>query len=726
MTEPIQLDTAKRLQTVLAYAKRGWFVFPCHEINQAGNCSCPRGPDCGSPGKHPRTDHGFKNATIEPDAIRKWHARWPSANWAIDCGRSRLAVVDVDPRNGGDDTLADLEKRHAELPQTVRACTGGGGQHYLYAFPDTLTPEGQPDVVPSSVLGQGIDLKAMGGYVIAAPSSHVSGRSYAWDSGGHPRDTAVATLPAWIRALAGSRGTEQYEQGGAVAEGYLGAAFEAAGWLGRSLGHDKAAARCPWEDEHSAGTRYDSSTIIFAPTKGYRVGWFWCSHSHCQRRRSLKDILAQLPGPARSRARELLKLDEQYSPETEEARRSEPATIEESPDQDWTRLLRRNQEGQITKDAGNAALILANLDDWRGCLEYDEFADRVRWARPVPDLTGLAAPAPGDDLSDHHVLYVHHWLAKKRRVAFAKQAIQDALEAAAKRNVRHPVRDYLQSLAWDHVPRASTWLHRYLGAPDEPYVHATGRWWLISAVARVLNPGCQADHLLVLEGEQGAGKSTAARILGGDFFLASLPDITSKDAAAVLQGHWIVEIGELDAFRGAAGTRVKDWVTRTVDSYRPAYGRFTVRRARQCVFIGTTNEGNYLADATGGRRFWPVRCRGLDREALTADRAQIWAEAKHYYDMGEEYHPSAELLPAIVEAQEDRYVGDEWERRIAEWVGERDGVSVGDVLAGAINLEPAKWDKSAQTRAGICLKRIGLYPRQRRIDGIKVRRYERP
>lgn len=718
MNEPIAFDVAKKEKTVLAYAARGWHVFPCHEINQAGNCSCSKGPDCGNPGKHPRTEQGFKNATTEPDTIRKWLKRWPTANWAIACGASRLAVVDVDPRNGGDDTLVELERRHAELPHTIRACTGGGGQHYLYAM-----PEG--DDVPSGVPGLGIELKATGGYIIVAPSSHVSGRSYAWDSGGHPRDTALATLPTWIRALVGHRDSKQYEQGGAVTEGFLGAAFEAAGWLGRGVGIDKAAVRCPWEDEHSIGTRFDSSTVIFAPTKGYRVGWFWCSHGHCQRTRTLKDVLATLPEAAKALARQALKLDDQYNPELEEAARAAPATIEETTDE-WTRLLRRNQEGQITKDAGNAALILANLEEWRGCLEYDEFADRVRWARPVPDMPGLAAPRPGDDLSDHHVLYVHHWLAKKRRVAFSKQSIQDALEAAAKLNTRHPVRDYLDSLRWDGTRRAATWLRDYLGAPDEDYVHATGRWWLISAVARIMNPGVQADHLLVLEGDQGSGKSTAVGILGGDWFLASLPDITSKDAAAVLQGHWIVEIGELDAFRGAAGTRVKDWVTRRVDSYRPAYGRFTVRRARQCVFIGTTNEGNYLTDATGARRFWPVRCRGLQREDLQRDRSQIWAEALTYYEAGEEFHPSAELLPAISEQQEERYAGDEWERQIGAWIGDRSDFTVGEILAGALSLEPSKWDRSAQIRAGICLKRLGLVPRQRWMGGVKVRRYERP
>lgn len=716
VTEPIQFDEAKRQQGLLAYAKRGWHVFPCYEINEQGNCACSKGPACGNPGKHPRTPSGFKNASTDPEQIREWLRRWPRANWAIACGASRLAVVDVDPRNNGDETLAALEKAYAPLPDTIRACTGGGGQHYLYAF-----PEGED--IQSSVLGLGIDLKATGGYIMVPPSNHVSGRSYLWDAGGHPRDLPQpAEAPQWILTLIGTKDAKQYEASGAVVDGFLGAAFEAAGWLGRSLGADKQAARCPWEDEHSTGSRFDSSTVLFGPTQGFKVGWFWCSHGHCQRARTLKDVLAQLPDGAKAKAREKLGLDALYNPEEEEAARQKTQSIQ-SLSEDWAKLLRRNAEGFITRDAGNAALLLANLEEWRGCLEYDSFADRMRWVRPVPDLHGLPAPKPGDELADHHVLYVHHWLAKLRGIAFTKQAIQDALELAAKANERHPLRDWLASLQWDRKPRAATWLTRYLGAPDDPYTHAVGRWWLISAVARIFSPGCQADHLVVLQGGQGAGKSTAARILGGEFFLANLPDITNKDAAAVLQGHWIVEIGELDAFRGAAGTRVKDWVTRTVDSFRPAYGRFTIRRSRSSVFIGTTNEEHFLLDATGARRFWPVTVSTLAREELQSDRAQIWAEAKHYYDAGEPWWPSEDLAPAIHAAQEERYVGDEWERRIEVWAKAREPFTIGDVLGGCLGLEPGKWERAAQTRVGNCLRRLGWTARQTREGEARVRRY---
>ena len=716
MSEPIELSAERKLKELLSYAARGWHIFPLWEVTAERVCTCPKGSDCGNAGKHPRIKHGFKGATTNEEQIRTWHRRNPSANWGVACGPSGLAVVDVDPRNGGEENLRALETEHEELADTIRANTGGGGQHYLYSTDEPA---------PSRVLTPGVDFKSTGGYIVLPPSNHVSGGTYTWDAGAHPSETPLAPLPDWVRKLAGdAKRTEKHQPCGAVTESYLGAAFQAMGWMGRALGPDKSAVQCPWESEHTGGHRYDSSTVIFGPRRGSRVGWFHCSHAHCSNR-TLREVLDIIPEQARQTAREAIGADPQYNPhaEVDEAERARPLSVED--DGDWVQNLRFTNDGRLTRDAGNAGLILANDEHWSGCLQYDEFADRIRWARPAPPITGLASPDPGDDLSDHHVTYVHHWFARLRGVSMPKGAIQDALESAARSNPHHPVRDYLSALQWDGTPRIATWLQSYLGAADTSYIHATGRWWLISAVARVMMPGCQADHLLVLEGAQGSGKSTAARILGGDWFLSNLPDISSKDAAQVLQGHWISEIGELDAFKGAAGTRVKDWVTRETDSYRPAYGRFTVRRPRQCVFIGTTNEHQYLTDGSGGRRFWPVAITRCDRDRLRTDRDQLWAEAVHAFHAGEQWHPTDELKADLTEAQDDRFDDDEWGPRIAHWASTRDGFTVGDVLAGALSLEPAKWDRRSQIRAGTVLQRMNLQVKRVRENGSRARRYYR-
>lgn len=205
-----------------------------------------------------------------------------------------------------------------------------------------------------------------------------------------------------------------------------------------------------------------------------------------------------------------------------------------------------------------------------------------------PELAGLCAPQVGQELAEHDILYVQQCLAVAERVSFPKGSVHDALVAASRRVEVHPLREYLERLEWDREPRFDGWLSTYLGAYPNEYTRAVGRWWLIAAVARAFDPGCQADHMLVLEGKQGVGKSSAVRILAGGWYLGSLPDIRNKDAALALQGNWIVEIGELDALRGASATRVKDFVSQTVDSYRPPYDRVTIRRPRSSVFVGTT------------------------------------------------------------------------------------------------------------------------------------------
>ncbi len=400
-----------------------------------------------------------------------------------------------------------------------------------------------------------------------------------------------------------------------------------------------------------------------------------------------------------------------------------PPPLQETEDE-WRRSLRFNERG-MTKDAGNAALILANDPEWSGVLQYDSFRDLAFWAKAPPQLPGLISPRKGDAVADHHEIYVQHYLAKFRGTSFSKEAIFAALIAAARATEVHPVRDYLDSLRWDGASRVDAWLSRYLGAKTGDYTAGIGAWWLISAVARVQEPGCQADHMLVLEGAQGKGKTSAVRVLAGDWFLPRLPDLRDKDSMQVLLGHWICEIGELDAIKGKAATQVKDYISATVDVYRPSYGRATIRRPRQIVFIGTTNDDAYLTDATGARRFWPVTVGAIDLPALVQDRDQLWAEAAHRYHAGEPWHPRQELRDKIASEQDDRSEGDPWEERIAAWVANKDAFTVPEVLSVCLSLEPAKMDRAAQTRVGNCLRRLGYRSRQTRTGGQKRRVYDR-
>jgi hypothetical protein len=743
MSEPSALDAQRMMKAALAYLAPpfAYAVFPCFEWNAATqDCACgasskTRNEDrqCTNPGKHPRTGAGFKNATrSDPEQVRRWWRQAPMANIGIACGASQLVVIDVDPRNGGDETLRALLAQHGPFPDTPQQLTGGGGVHYFFRRPDWPVV-----AAPAGGLGLGVDVQADGKYIIAAPSTHYLGKPYAWDLSYHPRDLAPAPLPDWILERLSQRERVQQPAGGAVIDGFLGRAFQLAGWLGRPLGPDKAAVQCPWHAEHSSGTHYDGSTIVFAPTTGHRFGWFHCSHAHCAGLRSAEAVLAALPEAVRVQAKQQLGLSPTYDGSRERARlrliateepAARPGRVELTDPDDWSAALRRaeRKDGStyITRDVGNVALLLANDPEWAGVLQYDAFADEVRFVRPVPAIPGLVSPQPDEALRDHHWPYVQHWLALRHDLSIGQATVAAALVAAAHRNVVHPLRTYLEGLGWDQRPRLDGWMSTYLAVEDTPYTRAVGNWWMVSAIARALRPGCQADHLLIFEGGQGAGKSTTVRILAGGWCLEHLPDVRSKDAQIDLQGVWLVEIDELDAFKGAGGTRVKSFVTRTGDTYRPPYGRTSVTRGRGCVFVGTTNERTYLHDASGARRFWPVRFGRLDRDALVRDRDQLWAEARTLFEEGAPWWPTDAMRDDIEAEQEERFETDEWESRLAVFVADRSadlGVTTAEAL-DHLGLKPHEWGKAEQMRVASALRRLGWdRPRDgRRRDGSRV------
>jgi hypothetical protein len=184
------------LQCALTYAQRGWHVFPCHTprfFTHRVKCSC-RDPACTSIGKHPRTTHGFKDATTDAATIRAWWGRWPDANIGIATGaRSSLVVLDEDPKRGGD--LSALEQHFGSLPETLEAITGSPGRHLYFAYPGTYLPSRRDAFGPQF---SGLDIRADGGYVIAPPSLHPSGRRYTWEVCHEPEDIEPASLPAYI------------------------------------------------------------------------------------------------------------------------------------------------------------------------------------------------------------------------------------------------------------------------------------------------------------------------------------------------------------------------------------------------------------------------------------------------------------------------------------------------------------------------------------------------
>jgi predicted P-loop ATPase len=317
-------------------------------------------------------------------------------------------------------------------------------------------------------------------------------------------------------------------------------------------------------------------------------------------------------------------------------------------------------------DEANTLHALRSAPELAGLVRFNEFAARVEFSRSAP----WRHVEPGHEWSDADDVDLQAWLQVRGLEVRARNTIADCVSRVARDNPVHPVRDWLASLTWDGRPRLSHWLLDYLGGEGPPaYLEAIGPAFLISAVARVFRPGCQADHVLTLEGPQGSGKTSAVRVLGRPWITEGIPDLQHKDASLHLAGVWLVEISELAAVRRTDSIEhVKAFLTRNVDRYRPPYGRRTVDVPRHCVFIATTNEAAYLRDPTGNRRFWPVHCADIDLAALERDRAQLWAEAVHRYKAGEPWHLGADVSEIATTEQEARRYVTELEQDVAEYL----------------------------------------------------------
>jgi predicted P-loop ATPase len=412
----------------------------------------------------------------------------------------------------------------------------------------------------------------------------------------------------------------------------------------------------------------------------------------------------------------------------------------------WKDNLLLNDKGTPKACLANAIDALRYAPEWDGVLWHDEFAVRTI-ARNRPPF-----PFPSDEFSefgwtDRDDILTAEWL-QRQGIGVNSAIAAQAVEAVAHERRFHPVRDYLDSLQWDGKHR--NWLD-YLGVPNNDYTQAVGARWMISAVARIYEPGCKADCALILEGPQGLKKSTALNVLGGAWFTDQISVLGSKDSSVDLQGAWIIELDELYSIsRGEVGA-VKAFMSRKVDRFRPPYGRRTVMQPRQCVFAGTVNpEGSgYLKDATGGRRFWPVECTKIDIEALKRDRDQFWAQAVALYHQGFPWWlDTQDLEDAAKEQQAERLQGDAWEGLIAQYLthhkvsvrndhGDVVGwrweeraqefadVSTAEILANVFEKDKAHWSKADEMRIARLLTGMGFVRYRPMVNGQREYRYRR-
>ena len=668
------------LSYAIGYASRGWPVFPLHSIGN-GRCSCGK-VQCPSAGKHPRLQNGLKGATLDTNAIKRWWKRWPMANIGIRTG-SGLVVLDVDVAKGGDDSL-ELLTEQGDLGETLQVKTGGGGYHWYYAC-------NKPVRCSVSRLATGIDVRGEGGYVVAPPSTHASGEAYAWEGliDAHSGEGSIADIPPWLLALATAgrsarSDTDPYRAQAFIASTRNNALTSMAGTIRRR------------------GAGYDAILALLVAMNAKKC------------RPPLDE--AEVARIARSVTK--------YEP-------SDPllGTVEHGGstdgDDSWRKALVQNKDGSVAKTAGNAALLIAHSNGWDGCLANNTFENEAEWIRRPPHIPGAEMLTPHlGPIAEIDTVYVQQWIAGAHKCTIGRDSLWQSIRSVASSRDTHPVREWIDTLEWDGKKRVGRWLNLYLGSEDSKYTRSIGKAWLISAIARVMRPGCQADHVLVLEGAQGTRKSTAMRVLFGDrWFLDCLPDIRHKDALMVMRGKWGIEVAELDSFRGADETRIKSFITQRVDEYRPSHERQVVRYPRQCVIVGTTNEENWLTDSTGGRRFWPVKVGNVDHKKLAKDRAQIWAEAASEYNSGSIWWPRGELVELAKKQQSERHSHDVWQDLIA-----RVGASTIDadyIYRTILGIEAGRITKADQVRVGAAMRKLGYSKARRRRDGVRITTYEK-
>lgn len=379
---------------------------------------------------------------------------------------------------------------------------------------------------------------------------------------------------------------------------------------------------------------------------------------------------------------------------------------------EWERLgVATAQNGSPICNQDNALRVIEKREEFKDLLWYDDFHKRYLTKFNFNTFQHETVREWSDIDELNLTAFMQRQLGLRR---MSDEMVHKAAVVYAHHHERNEPRDWMESIKWDGTPRIEDFFTTHLGVVGSRYVGAASKNFWIGMIARIYWPGCQLDNMIVLEGPQGAGKTRALRAIGGPWYTEVKENVTHRDFFMVLHGKLLVEIAELDAFRKAEITRIKQVVTCATDRFRSPYDRAAKDHARMSVFVGSTNESNYLSDNTGARRFWPMRCGTIKVDKIAEDREQLFAEAVERYKKREPWHEMP--IDETAKEQEDRRHVDEWENIVAEYLANQEQTTTRDI-AGYLKIETAKLDMITQKRIAGVLRVLGWEKKTARSTG---------
>jgi predicted P-loop ATPase len=373
----------------------------------------------------------------------------------------------------------------------------------------------------------------------------------------------------------------------------------------------------------------------------------------------------------------------------------------------------------VFSNASNVKRVFDRCDDFRGFSFYDEFKQRIYSTWKTKKI---------HEITEADLINILIFLQDKIGLQNIKKehVFQALLDYSHNHSINGP-RDWFESLIWDGQPRISDFFPSIFGADPSPYTLAAGRNFWIAMIARIYEPGCQHDHVPMIYGKQGIGKSQAFRMIAGPewFGEASFAKIHNPNYLQILQGRLIIEFADLAGLSRQDEEAVKKFITDRLDPYRTPYDRLDANHPRQCVFIGTTNRDQFSRDETGARRWWPIHCKGnVSLSLIDKYREQFFAEAVHCYKQKEKWH----IMPtdSTIIAQESCREEDERESLISQYLVSRNSVTLSEVIVDCLKGNPLEISKH-QISIGKCLRAIGFEKEnnQKDVNGAKKRLWVR-